>query len=145
MLAHFLKNRLFFHSILRTARRLQRPLKGKDGYLRHLPDLLLKGQNFKEIPALADTPFRDTFKNVKKRISNPESTVAIFTGCLQDFVYPQHLLAGMKLLQELNIDVDLPKSQGCCGHPAHLTSRRTIQGFSKEEPIASSSQKYRQK
>ncbi len=125
-IAEILKNRTLFHSILKTARYMQFPFKDKEQYIRHLPHILFKGQEYKRLPALSKTPFRDKFFKLKKQIKNPELKVALFTGCLQDFVYPSHLEAALSILQGRNIEVDLPLSQGCCGLPVEMLGYRDI-------------------
>ncbi len=113
-----LKNRNVFHSILRIAKFIQRPIKDNEGYIRHLPLFLFKNQSFRKLPALAKEPFRDIFPRIKKEVSSPIYQIALFTGCLQDFVYPDHLIKGVDFLQKNGIKVSLPLLQGCCGLPA---------------------------
>jgi Fe-S oxidoreductase len=58
-------NRRLFHSMLRTASLAQKPLK-KDGFIRHLPFFLSDMTEFRSLPAIADVPFRDKFKEIKQ-------------------------------------------------------------------------------
>ena len=44
--------------------------------------------------------------------------VALFGGCLVDFVYPEQGEALVKLLRDRQVRVDYPVEQTCCGLPA---------------------------
>ena len=50
--------------------------------------------------------------------------MAIFAGCVQDFVYPEQLEAAVKLMQGHNIRVDFPMDQSCCGLPVVMMGQR---------------------
>jgi L-lactate dehydrogenase complex protein LldF len=56
-------NRRLFHSMLRTASLAQKPL-AKDGFIRHLPFFLSDMTEFRSLPAIADVPLRDKFKQI---------------------------------------------------------------------------------
>lgn len=122
--AAILKNRRLFHSLLRTAKTMQKPVTWGSPYLRHLPHFLLKGQEFKALPALAAKPFRSQWKKIKQHLDNPRYTVALFSGCLQDFVYPEQLKYCLQILSAQNIAVEFPMEQGCCGLPAYMLGEK---------------------
>ncbi len=122
--AALLKNRKMFHSLLRTAKSLQKPVSWGGPYLRHLPHFLLGDQDFKALPALASQPFRDKWKDMPENPKNPSYNVALFTGCLQDFVYPEQLEKCVQILTEHNVAVHLPLEQGCCGLPAYMLGEK---------------------
>jgi iron-sulfur cluster protein len=113
-----LTHRKLFHSCLKAARLAQKPLT-KQGYLRHLPLALLGEMGHKELPALAPQPFRNLYRveDYGDALPAPRYTVALFSGCLQDFVYPEQLVAGLDLLHQANVAVYFPREQGCCGLP----------------------------
>jgi L-lactate dehydrogenase complex protein LldE len=48
----------------------------------------------------------------------PPRSVALFVTCLVDLLYPQVGEATVALLRELDVGVDFPQSQTCCGQPA---------------------------
>jgi len=123
-LARVLTNRRLFHSLLRTAKVLQKPVARGKPFLRHLPHFLVREHGFKALPALASRPFRDRFSKVRRTVAQPQLKVALFTGCLQDFVYPEQLEAAVKLLNEQGVEVELPTSQGCCGLPVHMLGEK---------------------
>jgi Fe-S oxidoreductase len=88
--------------------------------LRHLPEFFLRDHGFKALPALAKKPFRDRWPEIKSEIPAPKYTVALFSGCLQDFVYPEQLEAALRVLSRSRVRVEFPAGQGCCGLPAYM-------------------------
>jgi len=116
-----LTHRKLFHSCLKAARFAQKPAT-RQGYLRHLPLALLGDIGNKELPALAAQPFRNRYRKeaYADALPAPRYTVAVFSGCLQDFVYPEQLMAGLDILQQENVAVHFPKEQGCCGLPLDM-------------------------
>ena len=123
MLGKVLKNRKLFHTLLRTAQKAQGPMTRKEKgavYLRHLP-MIFSDQNFRRLPAIAKVPFRDRFEKLEQTTAlqtRPKFKVALFSGCVQDFVYPEQLEAAMKGFQEAGAKVCFPMNQTCCGLPA---------------------------
>ena len=55
---------------------------------------------------------------------NPVKRVAIFSGCAQDFIYPEQLEAAVKVLAARNVAVDFPMEQTCCGLPLEMMGQR---------------------
>ncbi|WP_461210442.1 L-lactate dehydrogenase (quinone) large subunit LdhH [Desulfocurvus sp. DL9XJH121] len=118
LLAKVLKSRKLFHTLLRTAKMGQKPVvDGKTGYLRHLPMAFFKEQNFRALPPIAKKPFRDEWEKVRPETKTPKYRVAIFSGCVQDFVYPEQLKAAVKVMDGHGVDMDFPMEQTCCGLP----------------------------
>jgi len=129
LLAKVMRDRRIFHGLLKTARATQKPLAGDTPYLRHLPMALLKAHEFRAIPALADTPFRGRWPAVRPRVERPRLRIALFAGCLQDFVYPEHLEAALRLLARDKVEAAFPLDQTCCGLPLEMTpEHRRLQG-----------------
>jgi iron-sulfur cluster protein len=140
MLAKVLKNRRLFHRLLRTASLAQLPVLDRSladrsnqtrtppgsgynqpsgpGFLRHLPMIFSSDHNFRRLPAIAGIPFRDRFARLNQPVNNPRFTIALFSGCVQDFVYPEHLEAAMRGFARHRINVVFPMEQSCCGLPA---------------------------
>ena len=118
ILARVLKNRKLFHGLLRSAQIAQKPVSGGTPYLRHLPMVFAREHNFRVLPAIAEKPFRDIWPTIRPRVNSPRFRVALFSGCVQDFVYPEQLVAAVSLLGGLGVDVDFPMNQSCCGLPA---------------------------
>ena len=124
MLANILKNRKIFHSLLRSARYAQTPVSGGGPYLRHLPHFLVRDHGYKRLPALAARPFRDRFSKIERKSDAPQYRIALFSGCLQDFVYPEQLEAGLETIPAETVKVDFPLQQGCCGLPLSMLGQK---------------------
>jgi iron-sulfur cluster protein len=122
--AVLMKNRKLFHTFLRMAKTAQRPLTGGTPYVRHLPQIFAKDHGFKALPAIAAKPFRDIFKDLKQNVANPKFRVALFAGCAQDFVYPEQLEAGVKVLNAHDVVVEFPEEQSCCGLPLQMMGEK---------------------
>jgi len=118
MLRRVLKNRRLFHFLLRRASLAQRPFARK-GFIRHLPFFFGKEHEFRSLPTVVATPLRDRWPQLAgKEAAQPRSRVALFGGCLVDFVYPEQGEALVKLLRDRQVRVDYPQDQTCCGLPA---------------------------
>ncbi|MBF0377762.1 MAG: LUD domain-containing protein [Desulfamplus sp.] len=164
MLGKVLRDRKMFHTLLRIASVAQKPfittqnISDKDSspkrvsaeeplYLRHLPLIFFKEHNFRTLPAITKVPFRDRWKSVKANTKQLKETnkkslkIGIFSGCVQDFVYPEQLEAGLKVIQrlssnfntdnynehnnkQLNITLEFPMDQSCCGLPALMMGEK---------------------
>ncbi|HWR02915.1 MAG TPA: LUD domain-containing protein [Humidesulfovibrio sp.] len=124
LLAKVLKSRKLFHALLRSAKAVQRPVTGGTPYLRHLPMIFAKDQGFRALPAIAETPFRDRFESLKPKVTSPKLRVALFSGCVQDFVYPEQAEAAVKILAKHNVAVEFPMDQSCCGLPVQMMGER---------------------
>jgi iron-sulfur cluster protein len=124
LLGKLMKNRKLFHTFLRTAKMAQRPLTGGTPYLRHLPQIFSKDHGFKALPAIAAKPFRDRFAALKPTATAPKYRIALFSGCVQDFVYPEQMEAALKVLGAHNVEVDFPMEQSCCGLPLQMMGEK---------------------
>ena len=111
-------NRRMFHAMLRTASLTQKPF-AKGGFIRHLPLFLSDLTEFRSLPAIADVPFRDKFRN----ISQPKlkEKAAFYAGCLVDFAYPEIGESVVSILNKAGIEVTFPDGQTCCGAPARYS------------------------
>jgi iron-sulfur cluster protein len=125
MLSKVMQSRTFFHRFLRYARFAQKPVTGATGYIRHLPMMFAREHDFKAIPAIAETPFRDIWESVNTRVENPKYRVALFSGCVQDFVYPEQLVAGLTAMAGHGVAVDFPMAQTCCGLPLQMMGEKS--------------------
>ena len=120
-----LKNRKLFHSLLRFAKWAQKPVTGGTPYLRHLPQIFMKGHDFRALPAIADKPFRDMWDEVKPKVTgNEKLKVAIFSGCVQDFVYPEQAKAAVDVFAKHNVALSFPMDQNCCGLPLQMMGEK---------------------
>lgn len=110
-------DRRLFHTLLKFMRFAQKPVEGRDGFVRHLPMALFGKHGFKSLPTLAKKPFRDMWPALRTDAAKPRLKIALFAGCAQDFAYPEHLLAAMKVFSAANVKVVFPMEQTCCGLP----------------------------
>jgi iron-sulfur cluster protein len=119
-----LKNRTLFHSMLKTARVLQKPVAG-GGYLRHLPMFLFKDHDFRALPAIADEAFRDRWEKIRPRVAKADIKVALFSGCVQDFVYPEQMEAAVAVIaSKPGVAMEYPMGQSCCGLPLMMMGEK---------------------
>lgn len=121
VLSAVMKNRRLFHTLLKMAATLQKPLVKKEtGVLRHLPFIFGKAHDFRTLPALAEKSFRDQWPKIRPQVRNPAYRVALFGGCVVDFVSPEQALSLIRLLSYYNVQMEYPIGQTCCGLPAMM-------------------------
>jgi iron-sulfur cluster protein len=136
VLSMAMKNRKFFHGLLRAAKFAQKPVTD-GGYIRHLPQIFAKDHGFRALPAIAEVPFRDRFPSIKPKVEQPIRRIALFSGCVQDFVYPEQLEAALKVLARLGVEVDFPMEQSCCGLPlTTMGEKATAQDVARQNMAA---------
>ena len=123
MIGKLLANRGLFHTMLKAASIMQKPM-AKGGYVRHLPLFFTKDHGFRSLPALADKPFREMWPKLKPTSKGAGPRVAIFSGCVQDFVYPEQVEAAVKVMATKGVDMDFPMGQTCCGLPAVMMGEK---------------------
>jgi iron-sulfur cluster protein len=126
LLRRVLKDRRLFHFILRRASLAQRPLARGAGLIRHLPFLFGKEHEFRSLPVIARTPFRDLWPKLYQKVPHPRYRVALFGGCLVDFVYPEQGVALLKALKDQGVQVEYPLGQTCCGLPAKMMAEKEV-------------------
>ena len=148
-----MKNRNVFHALLKFARFSQKPVAGKDGFVRHLPMALFGKQGFKSLPALAKKSFRELWPAIRdsrpvasdpcarsSQATNQERRtmkIALFAGCAQDFAYPEQLEAAMKVFKAAGVEVAFPMEQTCCGLPlVMLGESKTAAGVARQNVAA---------
>lgn len=125
LLAKVMANRRLFHSLLRFSKYAQRPLTSGTPFIRHLPQIFLKGQGFRALPAIAARPFRDIWPDLSKKTrTDGKLRVGLFAGCAQDFIYPEQLEAAVRVLTAKGCAVEFPMEQNCCGLPLQMMGER---------------------
>jgi iron-sulfur cluster protein len=123
LLKKALENRRLFHFLLRRAYLAQRPL-AEGQYLRHLPFVFSEEHRFRRLPVVAKVPLRDMWASINQRVENPRYRVALFGGCLTDFVYPEQAQALLQLCRDHGVQFEYPMEQTCCGLPAQMMGER---------------------
>ncbi|MCK4908505.1 MAG: (Fe-S)-binding protein [Planctomycetes bacterium] len=109
----------FFMGVFRLGQKLffWRKIKPSGKTLRHIPFVFLNLFTLStHVPRLRSKPglqiLPGSFRGRKKL------KVAIFSGCLNNYVYPQILEATIDVLKKSGISFILPREQLCCGTPA---------------------------
>jgi iron-sulfur cluster protein len=139
LLKHVLPNRRLFHFLLRRAYLAQKPV-AKGQYLRHLPFFFSPDHGFRSLPTVAKTPLRDLWESINPRVKNPRYRVALFGGCLVDFVYPEQAQALIQFLKDRRVQLEYPMDQTCCGLPAMMMGEKetarevTVQNLKAIDP-----------
>ena len=145
-----MKNRSLFHSMVKAASKLQKPVtkkvgeEGSERILRHLPLHFLQKDftGWRNLPGIADTSFRDLFDTIPQSVFDPKYKVGFFVGCGGDFVYPQVGVSLIKVFNSLGVEVVFPKDQNCCGIPALYSgdtetgidlAKQSVQAFTDAE------------
>jgi len=113
-----MRNRKLFHTLLRTASLLQKPVTGGQRTIRHLPLFFSSLTEWRTLPAIAEKPLRDVWNGVPQKLDKPRYKVALFGGCANDFLYPELGIDVIKVMNKLNVEVSYPQKQNCCGVPA---------------------------
>ncbi len=94
----------------------------------------------KVFPMLAKRPLRSELPEVIQ-VKNPKMRVAFFTGCMINYFYTDIGKAVVDVLTENDIEVVIPRGQGCCGIPASVNgdivsaralARRNLRAFEKK-------------
>ncbi|PLY01721.1 MAG: (Fe-S)-binding protein [Desulfuromonas sp.] len=119
-----MRNRKLFHSMLRAASLLQKPVTRGERTIRHLPLFFSSLTEWRSLPALAATPLRDRFEKIPQTLEKPRYSVAFFAGCANDFLYPELGDDLVKVMNRLGVKVTLPQQQNCCGIPALYSGDR---------------------
>ncbi len=111
-------DRKLFHSMLRIASVAQGPFTKGQPMIRHLPMFLSGLTEGRSFPNIARVPFRDIFPTIRQEVDSPKGTIAMFAGCLLDFVYTDLARDVIADLNSIGWLVDFPMGQACCGCPA---------------------------
>ena len=93
----------------------------------------------KVFPMLPKKTLRSEFLEVIT-VKKPKMRVALFTGCMMNYFYTDIGRAVIEVLGEHDIEVVIPKDQGCCGIPASVNgdvvsarvmAKRNLKAFEK--------------
>jgi len=142
LLGRVMKDRATFHRLLKFIRFSQKPVAGRDGFVRHLPSVLLGKHSFKSLPALAPRAFRETWSATAPHIAEPKLKIGLFAGCAQDFIYPEQLEAAVKLFARHGVAVEFPMEQTCCGLPLSMMGQSDVAKEVAKQNIAAFAGEY---
>ncbi len=78
ILSKVMRNRKFFHFLLRQAYLAQKPLAGKEPLIRHLPLFFGKKHGFRSLPVISKHPFRDQWQQLSKKVDAPQYQHLVF-------------------------------------------------------------------
>jgi iron-sulfur cluster protein len=113
-----MRNRKLFHTLIRAASMLQKPVTRGERTIRHLPMFFSSLTEWRTLPAIAEKPLRDFFDDLPQKVEKPRYRVAFFAGCANDFLYPELGRDLVKVMNRLGVEVHYPLEQNCCGIPA---------------------------
>lgn len=119
-----MRNRKLFHSLVRAASLLQKPVSKGERTIRHLPAYFSSFTEWRTLPTIAAKPLRDLLPQLRQTVDKPRYRVAFFGGCGNDFIYPEMGLDLVKVLNHLGVAVYYPQEQNCCGIPALYSGDR---------------------
>jgi len=108
MFRFVLPSRTLYNLLMRFARWLQKIMPTREPGLRHIP-LLFEGK--RGVPQLA----RHTALRELPPSAGSGRRVALFLGCLLNYVYPSTASNAVKLLTQAGFEVVVPQGQLCCG------------------------------
>ena len=127
-------DRKLFHSMLRIAAVAQGPFAKGQPMIRHLPMFLSGLTEGRSFPNIAQVPFRDVFPTIQQEIKGErKGKIALFGGCLLDFIYTDLARDVVLNLNSIGYEVDFPMGQACCGCPA--SSMGDLENARKEAEI----------
>lgn len=113
LLHGLLKNPNLMRKCIGLARFFQGPFT-KDGRTRHLPFI----PDFRTNPSIAAKSLRDILPSILTPSESPKTRVALYAGCMADFIYPEIGESAAKVMVDGGAEVLFPSDQCCCGAPA---------------------------
>ncbi|MDL2269672.1 LUD domain-containing protein [Desulfosarcina sp. OttesenSCG-928-A07] len=125
LLGMVLKDRKRFHTLLKFAKWVQKPVTAGTPFVRHLPSIFDVGQNSRALPAIVDDAFRDRWPYLCHEYTEGSRLVGLFAGCALDFLYPEQLEAALTLMHRKDCRIVFPFEQSCCGLPVQMMGQRT--------------------
>ncbi len=132
-----MRNRKLFHSLIRAASLLQKPVTRGERTIRHLPLFFSSLTEWRTLPTVAEKPFRNLFDALPQPIKQPRYKVAFYAGCANDFIYPELGVDLLTVMTRLNVQVSYPKDQNCCGVPAlYSGDKETAVEMAKQNIVA---------
>ncbi|UOD34791.1 LUD domain-containing protein [Deferribacteraceae bacterium V6Fe1] len=113
-----MKNPSVFKTAMKAAAFIQKPMltETKEN-LKNLP-YIPKEHNFRKLPSIKTKTFSELFKEKKLDEFKSSKKVFFYPGCAVEYFFPEIGVSMVELLQKTGYQVDIPKTQVCCGLPA---------------------------
>ena len=104
--------------------------KNKEGTNRHLAFFMSAMGKGRHVPNIAPKFLRQIMPVENKPAGETpvKLKVGFFSGCMTDFVFPQTGKHIIEFLTRHEVEVILPKGQGCCGAPVYMGAGDLITG-----------------
>jgi iron-sulfur cluster protein len=125
ILENVLPSELIFSTSMKAAALASKPFSTKTkegtGYIRNLPPGFKKLTHKRSLPAPCSRPFKKRFTKIEQKIPGvKKGTVAFFSGCAIEWLYPNIGASVVKVLNQCGYIVEYPE-QKCCGAPAFFS------------------------
>jgi glycolate oxidase iron-sulfur subunit len=89
----------------------------REAFFRSTSHLKEKYDNALRDEYMAQPSLRERIPQILK-VADPIDSVLFFTGCFTNHVYPTMGEATIGVLNKLNVTIEIPNAQECCGSPA---------------------------
>lgn len=117
----FLKHPRRLDAAARAVYYLEKRFAEPDSVVRHLPRPLNTLTNAISLPAISPQPLRQRLAHLSRPGTTGQPKVALFAGCVGNYVYPETCEQAVETLRRHGADVYFPAEQGCCGAPAYFS------------------------
>lgn len=127
--------RFVYNTFLRNPRRLDAAMKAvylfekrfadADSIVRHLPPPLDTLTDAISLPTVSPITLRQRLISSTHPQTTGQPKVALYAGCVGNYVYPETCEQALKVLRQYGADVYFPSEQGCCGAPAYFSGDST--------------------
>lgn len=117
----FLKHPQRLDAAMKAAYYIEKRFADPDATVRHLPPPLNELTDAISLPTLSATPLRQRLANIAHPKTTGQPKVALYAGCIGNYVYPETCEQAVDTLQKLGAQVYFPPGQGCCGAPAYFS------------------------
>ncbi len=117
----FLKHPQRLDAAAKAACYIEKRFADPDSMVRHLPRPLDALTDAVSLPTVSPDPLRQRLKGLSRPRGSGQPKVALFAGCIGNYVYPGTCEQALKALRQHGADVFFPTGQGCCGAPAYFS------------------------
>lgn len=117
----FLKHPQRLDAAMKAVYYIEKRFADPDATVRHLPPPLDALTDAISLPMLSATPLRQRLANIARPKTTGQPKVALYAGCIGNYVYPEICEQAVDILQKLDAQVYFPPGQGCCGAPAYFS------------------------